>query len=188
MGDPFAITIKTNDARCGIYGIYCIELDQWYIGLTSHFGKRASKHMSDLRSNRHYCTALQNAWNKYTSNAFTFFWLLTVPKDKLVEAESDVCTSFAREKLFNTRRAGGIGMQGRKHKRETRAKLGTQIVLLDGTTFVSYAEFASFCERSKAWVRNMISRGHTSDEMLASAKAGRYKLQWTHGYGRRRDA
>lgn len=56
----------------GIYKIKNLETDKVYIGQTRDVTRRLNEHRAALRGNRHYNQHLQNSWNKYGENSFTF--------------------------------------------------------------------------------------------------------------------
>ena len=58
-----------------IYRILCIPTNESYIGQTIDINRRKNKHFSTLRNNKHENPKLQNAWNKYGEENFSFeFW------------------------------------------------------------------------------------------------------------------
>ena len=56
----------------GIYKITNIVTQDCYVGSALNISKRKSKHFSDLKLNRHFSTFLQNSYNKYGIENFTF--------------------------------------------------------------------------------------------------------------------
>lgn len=64
----------------GIYGIVCNPTGCIYIGQTySYFSSRWSTHLSALKHGRHGSRALQEDWDKYGADAFTFCILDCAP-------------------------------------------------------------------------------------------------------------
>lgn len=64
----------------GIYKITCTANQKIYIGSAVNLQQRQSDHFKELRQNRHHNPKLQNAWNKYGEDAFTFeVWELVLP-------------------------------------------------------------------------------------------------------------
>ena len=56
-------------------GIYCIRNsinNKCYVGQSKNVKKRFIHHKSMLRKNEHNNPYLQNSWNKYGENNFTF--------------------------------------------------------------------------------------------------------------------
>jgi group I intron endonuclease len=56
----------------GIYKIYNLIDDNFYIGSSVNLRKRESTHFNLLKKNKHHCIYLQNAVNKYGINNFIF--------------------------------------------------------------------------------------------------------------------
>lgn len=64
----------------GVYCITCIPTDRIYVGSAVNLRRRWSQHRYELRNKRHHTHPLQNAWNKYGEQSFTFDVLeLTIP-------------------------------------------------------------------------------------------------------------
>ena len=59
-------------ACAGIYAITHVATGRRYIGSARRILYRCGKHRSQLRHNSHFSHHLQNAWNKYGEEAFTF--------------------------------------------------------------------------------------------------------------------
>lgn len=55
---------------CVIYAIWNNLDDNFYIGSTKDFRHRTLTHLRLLKSNKHHCKHLQNAWNKYGEDNF----------------------------------------------------------------------------------------------------------------------
>lgn len=76
--------------RCGIYAIYCITNNKYYIGHSKSINKRWDNHKYRLRLGTHENQHLQLAWNKYLEETFIFMILErlsdTLTKEEL-EAE-----------------------------------------------------------------------------------------------------
>lgn len=56
----------------GIYKIINVINNKFYIGSAVNFSRRKTRHFSELRTNRHSNSKLQNAWNKYGEQSFVF--------------------------------------------------------------------------------------------------------------------
>lgn len=133
-------TLKT-----GVYRIRHIDSDRCYIGSTAtSFSRRWSEHRRDLNNQRHHCSRLQNAWNKYGADAFVFEVLLYCDPEDCVtfeqmaidsyEPEYNIClvagnslgyrhTKEAIEKI----KANSIGENnhffGKRHSKDTKSKI-----------------------------------------------------------------
>lgn len=66
----------------GIYTITCSENGKVYVGKAQNFNTRKNKHWSALQQNEHANVHLQNAWNKYGAEAFTFAIVEVCPDRK----------------------------------------------------------------------------------------------------------
>lgn len=71
----------------GIYMIRNLKNEKVYIGQSVNIYKRWREHKSNLNKNKHPNVKLQNAWNKYGDNSFSFSVLLTCSKADLNEHE-----------------------------------------------------------------------------------------------------
>ena len=76
----------------GIYLIYNTVNNKSYIGSAVNiykriFGKSSISHLKTLSENKHHNQHLQNAYNKYGADAFTFDVLEVCDKEKLIERE-----------------------------------------------------------------------------------------------------
>lgn len=88
----------------GIYGILNNIDFKIYIGSTTDFTKRKSKHFNSLRKNKHENEYLQRAFNKYKEENFSFIILEHVILEKLIERELywiNQKDSLNREKGYN---------------------------------------------------------------------------------------
>jgi group I intron endonuclease len=61
--------MNTFMATCGIYRIINKINDKFYIGSSDNIERRFSRHLLDLKKNKHDNQHLQNAWNKYGKEA-----------------------------------------------------------------------------------------------------------------------
>lgn len=107
-----------------IYAITNTANGKQYVGSACHFQRRWSEHLNQLRRGAHPNKRLQNAWQKYGSEAFVF---------SVIEYVADKASLISREQhwmdALNVVMAGyniapKAGSQlGMKHSAETRAKL-----------------------------------------------------------------
>ena len=91
-----------------IYKIENLKNNKVYIGSTIDFKRRIWKHQSELRLNRHPSKKLQNAWNHYNEENFSFDIIEECQKEELLEKEMNYIT------LFNSIRNGYNTLKGRK--------------------------------------------------------------------------
>ena len=60
------------EGKAGVYRFLNVTTKQSYIGSTGNLRLRRRTHLSLLRNNKHYNTALQNAFNEHGEGAFVF--------------------------------------------------------------------------------------------------------------------
>lgn len=79
-----------------IYRIYCIGNQKSYIGQTINFNQRQNRHLTKLRNNNHPNQHLQNAFNKYGEDNFTWQkWEFEInSKEELNQLEKDYIKKF----------------------------------------------------------------------------------------------
>lgn len=61
--------------KSGIYKILNLITNKFYIGSSNNIKHRWTIHKSSLRNNKHHSQKLQNAWNKYGEENFSFLIL-----------------------------------------------------------------------------------------------------------------
>jgi group I intron endonuclease len=109
----------------GIYAITCLLSGKCYVGSAVDLWGRFRAHLSDLRLNKHRGPRLQNAWNKYGEEAFSY---------EILEFGDDKFALIEREQLYidllgaagvwgyNTAPTAG-SMAGYRHTPESLAKM-----------------------------------------------------------------
>ena len=106
----------------GIYKILNLINNRVYIGQAINIHSRLRDHKECLYGNRHANEHLQNAWNKYGSDAFEFSIIEECEEDKLTEREQywiDYYGGINSDKTYNQRDAGSHG----KHSDESKLKI-----------------------------------------------------------------
>ena len=104
-----------------IYKIINLITHDEYIGSAINFKKRKYRHIKRLNENNHHSQFLQNSWNKYGSNNFSFIIVENVNDDiKLIEREQWWIDN--SNSTFNMCRIACSPL-GRKHTKETKEKL-----------------------------------------------------------------
>lgn len=58
--------------KAGIYIIKCSGNKKVYIGQSTNINSRFYQHKNDLKKNKHHSIYMQNSWNKYGENCFSF--------------------------------------------------------------------------------------------------------------------
>lgn len=115
-------------ALSGLYKIICFSNNKQYIGQSSNVPNRLSKHLSELKHNRHFCKELQNDFNLYTQKNFIFQRLVfTEGLDKKIreKLETILIEVIPKQFLYNkfaspSERTGSLnGFYGHKHTAET---------------------------------------------------------------------
>ena len=85
----------------GIYIIKNLKNGKVYVGQSRDIYRRWKEHKNELNKNKHCNVKLQNAWNKYGSDAFSFIIQLECSVDDLNDNEKDAIKSFNQgEALF----------------------------------------------------------------------------------------
>lgn len=92
-----------------VYQIKNLITNQIYIGSGKDFKDRKRRHLNDLKKNRHINAKLQNSWNKYGSNNFSFTILFET--DNLLEDEQVELNKLNWKECFNICRIAGGGDQ-----------------------------------------------------------------------------
>lgn len=94
----------------GIYSIFNIVNNKWYIGSTvKSFDFRKTQHFSDLRLNRHKNVHLQRSFNKYGENSFIFIILETINSHDCLKVEQLYLDLFKPEYNINPNATSGAG-------------------------------------------------------------------------------
>ncbi len=110
----------------GIYKIINKINGKYYIGSAVNLYERWYKHKSDLNKNKHDNSYLQNAWNKYGEENFTFVVLELIDnKIELINREQywiDILDATNRSLAYNLAPKAG-SMLGFKHSEETKRKI-----------------------------------------------------------------
>jgi hypothetical protein len=119
-----------------IYKIICNVNNKFYIGRAVNFAKRIGIHKSRLRNNKHINKHLQNLWNKYGEQSFSFLIIEKCSKELLCEREqyylnlfidTEACINISRSSNNNTsstnietRNKISIANKGKKHTEKTK--------------------------------------------------------------------
>lgn len=78
---------KNFTRTTGIYRILNKITNERYIGQSKDFGERWKQHMYMLRNNKHHCSKLQQSWNQYGYEAFSFEIVELCKKTELTQKE-----------------------------------------------------------------------------------------------------
>lgn len=104
----------------GVYFIYNIINDKFYVGSSFDLNKRISTHVRELTKGIHHSIYLQRSWDKYTYKNFVCVIVELCPKDKCKELEQYYLDLYKPE--YNVCKDAIAVMGGRKHKPETLEK------------------------------------------------------------------
>lgn len=107
--------------KCCIYRIISKTKGFYYIGSTKDYNKRIKDHKKRLRANKHHSPILQNYWNKYGEDDFSFDILCVVsdPK-KLIDTEQEYLDLY-NPKLNVLKKAGNT--LGYRFSEESKIKM-----------------------------------------------------------------
>ena len=107
-----------------VYVIVCQGNTKIYVGSAIKFSKRRLAHLSMLRGGKHNNRHLQNAYNMYGEDSFTFFILEKCNDTNLIEIEQLWIDSFLFEDLMNSSPTA-TNTKGFKHSYETKKYLSS---------------------------------------------------------------
>jgi group I intron endonuclease len=149
---------------CGIYKITNTSNNHFYIGSALDINRRWSRHMSDLRKNRHPNKYIQNSWNKYGEAAFTFSIELECNKETLISQEQTYLDKyFDNQNLcYNLRRVADSNI-GCIRSEETRLKYSKAKL---GNTYAKGCKGKIVSDETKA----KLSKANLGKQHLDSSK------------------
>ncbi len=107
---------------CGVYGIYHERTKRRYVGSSIEVQKRLYLHLVQLRKGTHHCGYLQNVWNKYGEEEFSFVLLAKCRPQNLVRLEQTYIDKSSAYKLMNVCLIAGNCL-GVKHTDTTKRKM-----------------------------------------------------------------
>ena len=105
----------------GIYSIFCISNNKYYIGQAIDIEKRIKAHINKLKSNNHHSPYLQNTYNMYGEKDFIFEVVEYCNIDELDTKEQYYIKAYdsLNPNGFNCT-TGGNGMRGFVFSEETK--------------------------------------------------------------------
>lgn len=111
------------DGMQGVYSITNITNGHMYIGSTKNIGRRWRNHKAKLRHNKHGNPYLQNAWNKYGEDKFTFEVVEQVSggKENLLEVEQKYLDNI--DPKYNIAKDAVASMRGKSFSEEHKRKI-----------------------------------------------------------------
>lgn len=145
-------------------GIYKIQntLDfKCYIGSAQvSFTNRFAKHRNDLRSNKHHCQHLQNAWNKYGESNFIFVPILEKQPEECLDWEQ-YFFDFYKPEYNILQIARNSGMKYKNHSEESRNKNAKSFLLISPNgKIVEGKNIRQFCRDhnlNREGIKNLIN-------------------------------
>lgn len=132
--------------QSGIYIIFNIKNKKIYVGSTVDFDHRFAEHKNRLKNNNHSNSHLQNAWNKYGEDCFTFIKYISVQVEKLIIEEQKYIDLWKPE--YNKSPLASSSL-GRKASEETKKKISES---------KSGSKHPNFGKETPKEVRDKISR------------------------------
>lgn len=112
------------DNVSGIYKIYCDGNDRSYIGSSVNVRKRKNSHLCELRNNKHPNDYLQNSFNRYGEDSFTFSLILECkPELLLIKEEEQIKIYDTYKDGFNLIETPTKNLLGYKHTDKNKARM-----------------------------------------------------------------
>lgn len=109
-----------------VYKITNIINNKSYIGVDSYFPKRLKQHKSNLDKNIHKNKHLQNSYNKYGLENFTFDLLKTCEtREEMLNKEIELIDYYNSLENGYNNTIGGEGSFGYKHSEESISKMSS---------------------------------------------------------------
>lgn len=142
----------------GIYAIMNLLNGKIYIGQSIDIEDRLKHHESSLKYNRHENSHLQNSWNEYGEDNFSFYIIQLCSEEELDELEIKYIRQFDA-----TNRDKGYNMEsgGSKNKHisdESRAKMSkAKIGMYDGQKNPMYGVHLKVSDEKKKRLSNIFS-------------------------------
>lgn len=109
--------------NCGIYMIENILNNKKYIGQSINISQRWKRHIYELNNNTHHNIKLQNSWNKYGSDSFSFNILEECDPELLDEKEQFYISLYDTHNNGYNLDIGGQGCKGYSHTAEEILKM-----------------------------------------------------------------
>ena len=88
--------------KCGVYRIYCVKTNKFYIGSSKNLWKRMITHIWSLDNKRHRNKNIQNEYNIYGNECFVFEIIEFCDEDKRLDKEQYYIDLYKESsKLYN---------------------------------------------------------------------------------------
>lgn len=107
--------------NAGIYIIFCVSNNKYYVGQAINIEKRIKAHINKLKANTHHSPYLQNTFNTYGENVFNFEVVEYCNIDELDSKEQHYIKMYnsLNPNGFNCT-IGGTGIRGFMFSEETK--------------------------------------------------------------------
>lgn len=124
----------------GVYKIYCKSTQHIYIGQTYSFLYRANQHLEKLRNHTHECKQMQEDFNLYSKENFTFE-ILYFENDETRRTKLEIkqCSKYSSDIIYNSTEPIGQNLLSRTAQR----------IQIDGNIFSSIREAVQMTNESK---------------------------------------
>ena len=164
--------------RAGVYTIYNIITNKFYIGSSVNLRTRRTLHFRELKQGTHHSKYLQNSYNKYGRDNFIFKIIRECdPKDCIsleqyfinaISPEYNMCkiagNCLGRKSTEETRKKMSLSRLGKKASEETRQKLreniGKPIIQFD-LQMNKLCEYLSISDASRTTGIHLSAIAHT---------------------------
>lgn len=123
-GETIGPVSTRNKAIAGVYVLYLVESDSYYIGSSKNIGLRFLAHKSKLRNNNHPCPKFQEAYNKCENKTIKITYI-EISRDKRLERLEQrlIDRYYDTGLILNASRDSSSPMGGRNHTEETKELL-----------------------------------------------------------------
>jgi len=120
-----------NNTSCGIYAIYSLENDTFYVGKAENFSKRMNSHKSDFNLNKGHGIWFQNTYKKYGIDNLITFQLENCEKSNLNKNEVKWINYFDSYKNgFNVIDCEGFNFKDPEAIRKINSKIFKPVICL----------------------------------------------------------
>lgn len=135
----------------GIYKIYCKSTRRIYIGQTYSFLFRANQHFTHLNNQTHECTSMQEDFNLYLKDDFSFEILHWEDDEtKRIELEKNEVSKYSSRVLYNCIESVGSNLLERT----------AQSISINGTIYASITKAAKGTNESKTNITRKLNNPH----------------------------
>lgn len=111
-----------DDNKPGVYLIVCNNTHKYYIGSSNSMRSRRYKHFGDLRKGIHRIEEMQNDFNKYGEESFSYYILVETNKDKNIQLMMEnMYIEKYKDQLYNLSKSAT--RKGYKEKQEVKNKM-----------------------------------------------------------------